>query len=348
LIPKEDRYVAVELVKEAVENRARLFKACEVLKISTATFYRWKNGRSADNRKGAAKRVVRKLTEAERQNIIEVACEDRFKDKTPYEIVAILLDEGIYLASVSTFYRILREVGLIHHRGNSRPGHKHSRPEELKATGPDQVYSWDITWLPTHVRGLFLFAYMIIDVWSRKIVCWEIHTRESVEIAEVMFKRLSREKELENVRLHSDNGSPMKGSMLLVTLHQLGVLPSFSRPRVSNDNPFIESFFKTVKFTPGYPGRFKDIKHARAWMANFVDWYNTEHRHSGIGYITPEQRHNGQVKKIMRFRNKVMDEACATYPERFSVEPVRWSEYPVVYLNPSVSTKHIIKQRKSA
>ena len=348
MIPAEDRKLAVELIEEAVESRARLFKACEVLKISTATFYRWKNGGGIDKRKGAAKRVVGKLTEGEKQNIINVACEDRFKDKTPYEIVAILLDEGIYLASVSTFYRILREAGLIHYRGNSRPGHQHARPDELKATGPDQVYSWDITWLPTYIRGQSLFAYMIIDVWSRKIVCWEIHTRESVEIAEAMFKRLSREKDLENVCLHSDNGSPMRGSMLLVTLHQLGVLPSFSRPRVSNDNPFIESFFKTVKFTPGYPGRFQDIQSAREWMADFVDWYNNEHRHSGIGYITPEQRHSGQVKKIMSFRNDVMDKARVTHPERFSGEPVRWSEYPVVYLNPSVSTKHIIKQRKSA
>ena len=146
MIPKEDRDIAVELIEEAVVGGARLFKACEVLEISTVTFYRWKNGGGIDKRKGAGKRVVRKLTEAERQKIIEVACEERFKDATPYEIVAILLDEGTYLASVSTFYRILREAGLIHHRGNSRPGHKQSRPEELKATGPNQVWSWDITW----------------------------------------------------------------------------------------------------------------------------------------------------------------------------------------------------------
>lgn len=348
MIPSKDRKLAVELIEEAVTNGARLFKACEVLEISTPTFYRWKNGGRMDKRKGARKRVARKLSEEERQKIIDVACEERFKDSTPYEIVAILLDEGIYLASVKTFYRILGEAGLIHHRGNSRPGHKQSRPEELKATGPDQVYSWDITWLPTCVRGLFLFAYMIIDVWSRKVVGWEIHTEESAKIAEDMFKRLAREKNLKGVKLHSDNGHPMKGSMLLVTLHLMGVLPSFSRPRVSNDNPFIESFFKTVKFTPGYPGRFRDIEHARGWMADFVDWYNTEHRHSGIGYITPEQRHSGQVKKIMRFRNEVMDEARKQHPERFSGKPVRWSEHPVVYLNPSVETRHIIKQRKSA
>lgn len=338
----------MELIEEAVESGARLFKACEVLEISTATFYRWKKGDGIDKRRGAPKRAVRKLTEEERQKIIDVACEERFKDATPYKIVAILLDEGIYLASASTFYRILREEGLIHHRGNSRPGHKHARPEELKATGPNQVWSWDITWLPTTVRGLFLFAYMIIDVWSRKIMGWEIHTRESSEIAEEMFRRLARDNDLQTVRLHSDNGHPMKGSMLLVTLHLLGVLPSFSRPRVSNDNPFIESFFKTVKFTPGYPGRFREIQHAREWMADFIDWYNTDHRHSGIGYITPDQRHSGQVKKIMRFRNKVMAEARAEHPERFSSEPVLWQEHPVVYLNPSIETRHIIKQRKSA
>ena len=145
---------------------------------------------------------------------------------------------------------------------------------------------------------------MIIDVWSRKVVGWEIHTEELGKIAEDMCKRLARKNNLKGVKLHSDNGHPMKGSMLLVTLHLMGVLPSFSRPRVSNDNPFIESFFKTVKFTPGYPGRFRDIEHAREWMADFVDWYNTEHRHSGIGYITTEQRHSGQVKRSCVFATR--------------------------------------------
>jgi transposase InsO family protein len=348
LITVEDRRIAVDLIEEAVDSGARLFKACEVLEISTVTFYRWKTWGGADKRKGAAKRVVRKLREEERALIVSEACSERFQNSTPYEIVAILLDEGTYIASVSSFYRVLRKEGLVNHRGNSRQGHKHKRPEELKATGPNQVWSWDITYLSTPVRGLFLFAYMIIDVWSRKIVGWEIHTQESAEIAEQMFKRLAREMELEGVRLHSDNGHPMKGSTLLITLYFLGVIQSFSRPRVSNDNPFIESFFKTVKFTPGYPGRFADIDHAREWMGKFVHWYNTEHRHAGIGYITPEQRHTGKVKSIMRFRNEVMKRAKVNNPQRWNGDPVQWEEHPVVYLNPVVQTRQIIKMRKSA
>jgi len=325
-----------------------LFKACEVLEISTATFYRWKNRNEGDKRKGAAKRVVRRLSEEERERIRVVACEERFKDRTPYEIVAILLDEGTYLASVSTVYRVLRAAGLIHHRGNSRPGHKTGRPEELKATGPNQVWCWDITYLPTQVRGVFLFAYMILDVWSRKVVGWEIHAEESAALAEALFKRLAREMKLDGVRLHADNGNPMKGTTLLFTLYMLGVLPSFSRPRVSDDNAFIESFFKTLKYTPRYPGRFADIAHARSWMADFVHWYNTDHRHSGIGYITPEQRHSGKVVLIMRFRNEVLKKACENHPERWNGGPVLWSKHPVVYLNPSLETRRILKERKSA
>jgi transposase InsO family protein len=348
LIPAEDRAKAVELIKEAMEAGARLFKACEVLDISTATFYRWKNSPGTDRRKGAEKRVVRKLSEEEIRFVIETACSERFKDCNPYEIVAILLDEGTYIASVSTFYRILRQANLLHHRGESRAGERRGRPDELKATGANQVFCWDITYLPTQVRGLFFFAYMIIDVWSRKIVSWEIHTEESAEIAEEMFRRIARERNLEGVRLHSDNGHPMKGATMLVTLFLLGVIPSFSRPRVSNDNPYIESLFKTVKYTTGYPKKFRDIHHARSWLADFVHWYNTEHRHSGIGYMTPEKRHNGEGKKIMKHRNHVLLDAYKEHPERWSGTPSLWIEEPVVYLNPSLDTRRKLKGRKKA
>jgi len=335
----EHRTVAIGLIDESIESEATLCKACDTLDISVRTYYRWKKDASGDKRRGAEKKIPRKLTSEEEQEIVNISCEKRFCDCTPYQIVAILLDEGRYIASTSSFYRVLKARDLLHHRKKGRSNKKKATPPELVATGPNQVFSWDITWLKTDVNGIFFFAYMIIDVWSRKLVGWEIHTKESVDISSSMFKRLARKLKLKGVKLHSDNGHPMRGSTIIQTLYNLGILPSFSRPRVSNDNPFSESFFKTVKYTAGFPSYFKDLEHARTWMADFVDWYNTEHRHSGIGLITPEQRHNGEGFKIMGKRNSVMSKAYALKPERWSRKPAVWENAEEVYLNPSSETR---------
>ena len=339
MIPASDKIIAVELIDEAVSNRARLFKACEVLDISVSTYYRWKSNSSIDLRKGAAKRVSRKLSEFEKQEILNISCSERFADATPYQIVAILLEEGIYIASPSSFYRVLREHDLIHHRRKGRPGNRKAAPPELIATGPNQVLSWDITWLKTAVMGIYFYAYIVLDVWSRKIVGWEVHTKESEELSSKMFRRLAAEENLCNVRLHSDNGNPMKGSTMIMTLYNLGILPSFSRPRVSDDNPYSESAFKTLKYTPGFPKYFTDLEHARTWIADFVNWYNNEHRHSGIGYITPNQRHSGIGKKIMQKRNETIMNAYSKNPERWSKKPYHYEEQNTIYLNPSRETK---------
>ncbi|MCP4294007.1 MAG: IS3 family transposase [Proteobacteria bacterium] len=321
LIPIEQRTIAIKLIDEAVSDGAGIVKACEVLDISVRTYYRWRKNADGDKRRGAEKKIPRKLTLDEEQEIISVSCEKRLCDCTPYQIVAILLDEGRYIASTSSFYRVLKASDLLHHRKRGRSNKKKATPPELVATGPNQVFSWDITWLKTDVNGIFFFAYMIIDIWSRKLVGWEIHTKESADISSQMFKRLSRKLKLKGVKLHSDNGHPMRGSTMIQTLYNLGILPSFSRPRVSNDNPFSESFFKTVKYTAGFPSFFTDLEHARAWMADFVNWYNTEHRHSGIGLITPEQRHCGEGSIIMGKRNNVMSKAYSLKPERWSSKP---------------------------
>jgi len=321
-------------------------KACEMIGISVSTYGRWRcSGNQRDRRRGARKQVHRRLSEAERQRIVDVCCEDRFADLTPYAIYAILLDEGTYLASVSTMYRVLRERDLLHHRGETRHTQRRAKPPELKATGPNQVWSWDITYLPTQVRGIFLFAYVLIDVWSRKIVGWEIHTEESDTIARDFFRRVASRHHVRGVRLHADNGNAMKGMTVLVLFFSLGIIPSFSRPRVSNDNPFIESLFKTIKYRPGYPKRFDGIEHARLWFADFVNWYNTEHRHSGIGYITPEDRHVGNVVPIMRKRNDVLIEARMIHPERWPNGQRQWEEHPVVYLNPDPTTRDVLTRR---
>ena len=171
---------AVVLIQEAQESGARLIKACEALEISISTFERWRKGNLWDKRKGAIKEVPRKLTEVERQEIIDISCSREYKDLNPYRIHAALLDKGIYIASESSFYRVLRSEGLVRHRGNSRPGTSHSKPPELIATGPNQVWTWDITWLYSHVKGIFFYAYTIIDIWDRSIVSWAIHDRPYV------------------------------------------------------------------------------------------------------------------------------------------------------------------------
>jgi putative transposase len=333
--------LAVELIDEAVAGSARLFKACEVLEISLRTYYRWKSNPNGDLRKGAQKRVPRRLTDTERKEIMDIACSERFSDTNPYQIVAILLEEGTYLASPSSFYRILREHDLIHHRRKGRPGTRKSAPPELIATGPGQVWSWDITWLKTGVSGIFLYAYVILDVWSRKIVGWEVHSTESEEIAADLFKRLAAEQNLRGVRLHSDNGNPMKGATMIMMLYKLGIIPSFSRPRVSDDNPYSESLFKTLKYTTGFPKYFTDLRSARSWMADFVNWYNDKHRHSGIGYITPNQRHSGISYDIMNKRNAALLKAYASRPERWSRKPALWNADEIVYLNPSKENRKV-------
>ena len=176
---------------------------------------------------------------------------------------------------------------------------------------------------------------MIIDVWSRKIVGWEVHSKESDKIAAELFKRLASEQNLRGVRLHSDNGNPMKGATMIMTLYKLGILPSFSRPRVSDDNAYSESLFKTLKYTAGFPEYFTDLGHARSWMADFVNWYNNKHIHSGIGYVTPNQRHTDEINVIMQKRNATLSKANASNPERWSSKPSLWEEIKTVALNPS-------------
>lgn len=343
----EEKREAIELVIEAVTSGARKRLACEILGVSVRTLQRWETECREDARKEADKRIPRKLTLEERQKVLDIACSERFKDLTPYEIVAILAEEGTYIASERTFYRILKAEGLLSHRSNQRPGTKKAKPAEYAATGPGQVWSWDITWLSTTVRGLFLYAYIIKDIWTKEIVGWEVHEEENDRISSKMFQRLKAHYNLRGVVLHSDNGNPMRGSLMLMTMYNLGVIPSYSRARVSNDNPFSESLFKTMKYMPAYPGRFKHIDQAREWMAEFVHWYNTMHRHSAIGYVTPAQRRNGESQEIFRKRNETIKRAKEMHPERWSSAPRLWGCDDVVWLNPSDETREMLLQKSA-
>lgn len=343
LIAEKEREQAVILIGEALQIGARLYPACDVLGISTRTYQRWKAGCVKDRRKGAVKRTPRKLTEKEREEIRKISCSEEFKDSNPYEIFITLLERGKYIASIRSFYRVLKASDLLHHRSNKRPGTKHAVPKEAMATGPNQVWSWDITWLPTLVKGVFLYAYKIIDIWDKTIVGWEIHDVECEEHAEALFRRSLAEQGFPHVHIHSDNGNPMKGISLLAMLYDLGCKNSFSRPRVSNDNPFIESFFGTMKTSVKYPGRFEDISEARKWLSDFVNWYNTSHRHSGIQFFTPKQMRSGEYKNLVTIRNKTMLEAKKRTPGRWSRKAKQWDVQHTVYLNPSLETRQKLK-----
>ena len=339
MIALEDKRSIIEWIHEAINTGTRAVNACEMAGISIRTFQRWRRDSLEDKRKGAVKKVPRKLTDEEIERVKETACLPEFRDLTPYEVVAILAENGEYIASERTFYRILKTMGLLHHRGNGKTPIRHAEPKELVATGPNQIWSWDITWLKTNVRGLFYYAYVVKDIWTKDIVGWEIHDREDDELSSQLFKMLKKKYDMRGIYLRSDNGNPMKGATMLMTLYHLGVIPSYSRPRVSNDNPFIESLFKTLKYTAGYPGHFKGIDHARTWMADFVNWYNSEHRHSSIGYVTPQQRRNGDYEKIFARRNDAVTRARELHPERWVNRQRVWGCNESVYLNPSFETK---------
>jgi len=311
--------------------------ACEVVGISLRTLQRWKHGALQDQRKGSKKRVVRKISLDIRDAIIEQCNNKRFRDQNPYEIVALLLNDGCYLASVRTFYRVLKERNLQHHRSNVRVPGRHAKPPEQKATASNQVYTWDITYMARTVKGLFFYAYVIMDIFDKNIIGWAVHEEESGRHSRDLFDRTLKGRKITIRALHADNGSPMKGITLMALLQELKVEVSHSRPRTSNDNPFSESLFKTMKYRVNYPGRFDSLDQARQWLALFVHWYNTEHLHSSIGYITPEQMRTGRAAAIFEQRNATMCQAHTEYPERWGSRPVKqWQVLRKVVLNPDM------------
>jgi putative transposase len=245
--------------------------------------------------------------------------------------VPILAEEGRYLASESTFYRLLREEGLLRQRARARR-RRTQEPEELKATAVNQLWSWDITYLKTGARGKYYFLYLFMDVFSRAIMGWEIHEEEDGAKAAALLDALCQRWGASGVTLRSDNGAPMRSSHMLGTLQRLGVIPSFSRPSVSNDNPYSESLFKTLKYTAGYPTRFLSIEQARTWMTGFACWYNEEHRHSRIRHVTPMQRHMGRDCAILAKREETYAAARLRHPERFRQAGRSWSRPAEVVL----------------
>lgn len=339
MISTPDRRKTIALINRARHGGARLVPACQTAGISARTYQRWAaTGTVKGDRRPVTKRPVpaNKLTPMERQRVLEICHQPEYASLPPGQIVPRLADRGEYVASESSFYRILHEKDGQHHRGRSRKPQVHMPPQGYCATGVNQVWSWDITWLPAPIRGMFFYLYMIMDVYSRKIVGWDVHPMESAELGAALVHKavLSEGCVLDPPVLHADNGGPQKGFTMKAKLEALGITPSYSRPRVSNDNPYSESLFRTCKYRPEYPSKgFKSIDEARQWVGRFTEWYNGEHRHSAIRYVTPCQRHLGEDIAILSHRHRVYQKAKQCRQDRWSGSTRNWEPIMEVWLN---------------
>ncbi len=265
------------------------------------------------------------LSPAERAQLLAVANEPRFAAVPPARIVPMLADEGCYLASESSFTRVLRAHGQSAHRGRAKAPKAVRPPTTHVAATPRAVWCWDMTYLPAAVLGRWFHLYLILDLYSRKIVGWEVHATDDSNHAAMALKPV----------LHGDNGSTLKATTVLAMLNWLGVKPSYSRPRVSDDNAYAESLFRTAKYRPEFPAKgFATLQEARAWATGFVRWYNFEHRHSGIRYVTPAQRHAGDDHAILAARHALYTGARELNPARWSGNTRNWAPIGAVTLNP--------------
>jgi len=334
-----DRKVYATYIEEAIENGARQKLACELVGIVARTYQRWKKSGKIieDQRINNDFPVHNKLSQAIREEILGVINQPEYSALTPYQIVPTLLDLGEYIASESTFYRVMRENNQLKHREKSTSGQR-KKPEPLKATQANEVYSWDITYLMSPIKGQYYYLYMFMDIYSRKIVGWQVYDCESSSYAADLVEDITIREKIDKNQLviHSDNGSPMKGATLRAKLIDLEIATSFSRPRVSNDNPYSESLFKTVKYHYTYPENpFTSLNEARKWVETFVLWYNDDHQHSAIKFVTPNQRHDGLDQEILKNRKKVIEQAKKEHPERWNGRKTRnLKPIKVVYLNP--------------
>ena len=339
LISYPDRKQYCALIDEAVQNGARQLLACELVGIASRTYQRWNQGEelSEDQRIHNDAPAHNKLPDAVRHEILKVINLPEYSTLTPYQIVPTLLDRGQYIASESTFYRVMKEYNQLKHRGKGTAAQR-KKPRPLNATTANEIYSWDITYLLSPVKGQYYYLYMVMDIYSRKIVGWQVHDCESSSHAADLIEDIAYREKIDKNQLviHSDNGSPMKGATLRAKMIDLEISPSYSRPRVSNDNPYSESLFKTVKYHYTFPeGPFADLSKARIWVGQFVYWYNDEHQHSAIKYVTPNQRHNGLDRVILENRKKVIEQAKKNHPERWNGRKTRdLTPIEAVYLNP--------------
>jgi len=338
----ENRNLCLSLVQEAENSGASQSSSCQVLELSVRTLQRWKKKPDeGDLRRGPIHGSSRNLSAEEKERMLGVANSNKYCNLNPHQIVVNLADSGEFIASESSFYRLLKSRKLLSHRSKSRVKTNHP-PRCLIAKNPNEVWTWDITYLLSPIRGRFYYLYMVEDIFSRAIVGWRVEENESSEYAADLMNQCCIKYSIKKgqINLHSDNGSPMKGATMLATLQRLGVCPSFSRPSVSNDNPFSESLFKTLKYCPQFPDKpFSSLDEARNWVERFTSWYNTEHLHSEIRYVTPQSRHDGNDEKILNHRRDVYEKAKKKNPSRWSGQTRNWNRITEVILNPGKEKK---------
>jgi putative transposase len=328
----------IGLVEDLVDPIIPITAACDALGLSRATAYRWTQP-PAPPALWQRSPSPRRLGEAERTLLLDTLHAPEFADQPPTEVYATLLSRGVYLASIRTMYRLLAEQGETKERRNQRSPGPHAKPS-LTATAPNQVWTWDITKLATLQVGIFLHAYVIIDLFSRYVVGWMVAAKECKHLAAHLFaESIARHGIEPGLTVHSDRGSAMKSDTLAQLLASLGATRSFSRPHVSDDNAFSEAQFKTLKYQPDYPGRFHSELHARGWLQQFFGWHNDEHHHAGLALFTPANVFFGRVEHVRIARQAALDSAYAAHPERFPhgapLVPLPPAE---VYINPLMAT----------
>ena len=315
--------------------------ACEALGVARATFYRRRRPKTGQRQPRPA--PARALGEAERTEVFRVLCSPRFTDRAPAEVYATLLDEGVYLCSERTMYRILAENRAVRERRAQRSHPNHPKPE-IVARAPNEVWSWDITRLLGPEKWQYFYLYVILDIFSRYVTGWMVADRETAGLGGRLIEETCLKQGVQPrvLTLHSDRGSPMTAKCTAQLLADLGVTQSLSRPRISNDNPYSEAHFKTVKYHPGFPGRFADIEEAKDFCRRFFPWYNLEHRHGGIGLLTPGQVHLGRAPEVIRQRQDVLAAAYAARPERFVAGPPRAAELKAeVWINRALPVSEV-------
>ena len=335
----------IEYINIAINSGACRERSCETAGLSIRTFQRWQKLTDLTDRRQTAFKPPppHKLSLEERQQILELCNRPHFASFSVKHIVPTLADSGIYIASESSFYRVLREHDQLSPRRRVNRKGQYAKPKAHKATTANQLWSWDITFLASQIKGVFYYLYLIMDVYSRKIVGWDVHENQNDAYASEILRKAKLTEKLDSTDklvLHSDNGSPMKGATMLATMQNLGVIPSFSRPSVSNDNPFSESLFKTLKYVPSMPEKpYENIEQAKGWVAQFVLWYNNEHKHSQIRYVTPSQRHSGEDISLLKAREKLYKAAKKKNPSRWSGSTRNWGYINRVDLNKYATKK---------
>ncbi len=315
-----DRSAVLALVAEAVEQGSRQHPACEMVGVAERTLQRWQCPQTAeDGRRGPRTAPRNTLSQSERAQMVAMAARPEFGHASPHQIVPRLADRGEYLASESSFYRVLKTHDLLAHRGRATPAHR-ARPQTR--------FRGEITYVLSPIRGQYFYLYLFVDVFSRKAVGAEVHAEESMEHSSRLLDTICREEGIEpyQVSVHADNGGAMKGATRLAPMQRLGIVPSFSRPSVRNDNPFSASLFRTLKYCPVYPTKpFASLDSARAWGVTFMRWYTHEHLHRGIRFTTPASRHAGTDTAILHNRERVYHAAQRTHPSRWSGATRNWT-----------------------